>query len=270
MKIFGLGWTSGALALLVLAACGPGGIRGSGTARGGSAPRHEGPSRIHVRRLLVAFDGAEGASTTVSRSRDEALGRAQMIAGMAREAGQSFRELVSEYGDTPPDRDDRSAVRILVRGETGLSDVNEDRAFRLEVGSVTQPLETPMGFVIFERQPDPTETTQSGPENIGARHILISFEGASRASETVTRTREEARALAHQVASSARDEANAWADLHQQYTDEPNSPPSGDLGVFGRGQMVPAFERAAFALQVGEISDPVESEYGFHIIQRTQ
>ena len=270
MKIFGQGWTSCALALLVLAACGSGGIRGPSSSPGGSAPRTEGPSRIHVRRLLVAFEGAEGASSTLSRSRDEALERAQMIAGMAREAGQSFRELVTEYGDTPPDRDDRSAVRILVRGETGLSDENEDRAFRLEVGRVTQPLETAIGFVIFLREPDPAETTQSGPENIGARHILISFQGAARAAETVTRTREEARALAYQVASSARDEANSWADLHHQYTDEPNSPPSGDLGVFGRGQMVPAFERAAFALQVGETSEPVESEYGFHIIQRTQ
>lgn len=270
MKIFGLGSTSGALALLLLAGCGPGGIRGSSASHGGSAPRSGGPSRIHVRRLLVAYDGAEGASSTVSRSQEEALERAQMIAGMAREAGQSFRELVTEYGDTPPDRDDRSAVRILVRGHSGLSESNEAAAFRLEVGRVTQPLDTPMGYVIFERQPDPTETVESGPANIGARHILISFQGASRASETVTRTREEARALAYQVASSARDDANSWADLHHQYTDEPNSPPSGDLGVFGRGQMVPAFERAAFALQVGEISDPVESEYGFHIIQRTQ
>lgn len=45
----------------------------------------------------------------------------------------------------------------------------------------------------------------------------------------------------------------------------------GDLGIFGRGMMVKEFERAAFALQVGQFTqEPVKSEFGFHIIKRTQ
>lgn len=43
----------------------------------------------------------------------------------------------------------------------------------------------------------------------------------------------------------------------------------GDLGVFGKGQMQPAFEQAAFALQVGELSGPVFSDSGVHLILRT-
>jgi peptidyl-prolyl cis-trans isomerase SurA len=105
---------------------------------------------------------------------------------------------------------------------------------------------------------------------VRARHILISFRGARQAEPTVTRSRDEAQALAAEVAAAARDGQHDWTALHAEHSDEPDSPPGGDLGLFGRGQMVPTFERAAFALGVDEISDPVESPFGFHVIQRTE
>lgn len=232
-------------------------------------PRAEGPAQIRVRRLLVAYAGAAGASAQITRTREEAEERAHLIAGLLRDTNASFREIVSEYGDVPPDTDDRNRARILARGSEEWAEEIQAVALRLEVGQVSEPIARPEGFVIVQREPD--EPSQgSGPATIGARHILVSFRGASGAHGEVTRSREEAEALARQIAGFARDGSHDWIELHRRYSDERDAPEGGDLGVFGRGEMVPAFERAAFALEVDGISDPVESEFGFHIIQRTR
>ena len=101
-------------------------------------------------------------------------------------------------------------------------------------------------------------------EQVRASHILLSVpENADEA------TKEEVRSRAEDVLALVRTGAD-FAGAARMYSDDPGSRPGGgDLGFFQRGQMVPAFDEAAFALQPNEISDLVESPFGFHIIQVT-
>jgi parvulin-like peptidyl-prolyl isomerase len=60
-----------------------------------------------------------------------------------------------------------------------------------------------------------------------------------------------------------------FASLAQQYSSCPSKANNGSLGSFGRGQMVKPFEDATFSLGVGEFSEPVQTQFGWHLIHRT-
>lgn len=61
-----------------------------------------------------------------------------------------------------------------------------------------------------------------------------------------------------------------FGQLAQQFSKCPSGKNRGDLGAFGRGQMVPVFESAAFNSRVGEIVGPVQTQFGYHLIKRTE
>lgn len=108
------------------------------------------------------------------------------------------------------------------------------------------------------------------PTRIGARHILVMHEKSAAKPENVTRTRAEARKRAEECLRALRSGA-AWESVVTECSDEPGAAErGGDLGVFERGAMVKSFSEAAFELKVKEISEIVETPYGFHIIQRTE
>ncbi len=65
-------------------------------------------------------------------------------------------------------------------------------------------------------------------------------------------------------------EGKTFAELAKSFSKCPSRMQGGDLGQFGKGQMVPSFEQAAFALKVGEVSGPVRTQFGYHLIHRTE
>jgi peptidyl-prolyl cis-trans isomerase C len=109
----------------------------------------------------------------------------------------------------------------------------------------------------YEKNPDKFQQ----PETVHASHVLIAV--PQQADEA---TKKAARTKAEDVLKQARAGAD-FARLARTMSNDASAQRGGDLGFFPKGQMVPAFEAAAFALQPGQISDVVETPLGFHVIK---
>jgi len=98
-----------------------------------------------------------------------------------------------------------------------------------------------------------------------ASHILIQL-AAGADEETTNRAKAEAEDLLKKIRSGS-----DFAELARQHSGDPGSAAQGgDLGFFARGAMVPEFDKTVFSMEVGDISDPVHTQFGFHIIKLTE
>ena len=106
-------------------------------------------------------------------------------------------------------------------------------------------------------------------ETVTARHILIRFTGSKVPLKAGQKELTEAEALAKaQELQKAIKGGKDFAEVAKAESDDTGSgAQGGSLGTFGHGQMVPEFEAAAFTLPINEVSDPVKSAFGYHIIQ---
>ncbi len=102
------------------------------------------------------------------------------------------------------------------------------------------------------------------PEQIRVSHILIILERGGDPNEAKAKARTKTEGLLKQI----RDGAD-FAELAKANSACPSAPDGGNLKFFSRGEATPAFDKVAFELQVGQISDVVETDYGFHIIKAT-
>lgn len=100
------------------------------------------------------------------------------------------------------------------------------------------------------------------PEQVDARHILFVTE------ELDDAEKEEAFEKAQRIRETLINGAD-FEETAKEVSEGPSAQNGGKLGTFSKGQMVPAFEETAFALNVGEISEVVETRFGYHIIQVT-
>lgn len=97
-------------------------------------------------------------------------------------------------------------------------------------------------------------------EKIKLRHIMIKFDPSK------TGDKEEAKAKAEEILKRA-NSGEDFADLAYRYSEDPYRVKGGDLGYIHRGRMEPELEETAFKMKVGDITGPVETEYGYYIIK---
>lgn len=211
--------------------------------------------RYAATHVLVAFAGAVQAHPDLTRTQAEARALAMDLHRKAL-AGEDLEALARAHSDGP------SAPRGGVLGVYAVGTMIpefEKAVASVDVGEIAPIVRSPFGFHVIRR--DPVQEWRLW-------HVQIAWDGAWRSA--ATRTRDEARARAEEVlrALQAGQDPDALA---RQYSDDPSAERNGgDLGLVARGQLVPAFEEAAFALKPGETSDIVESPYGFHIIRRLE
>ncbi|MGD9906445.1 MAG: peptidyl-prolyl cis-trans isomerase [Vicinamibacterales bacterium] len=137
--------------------------------------------------------------------------------------------------------------------------IGEKRKIRyalVEVDQVRERVEVPDSEVQAFYDQNKAQYTSEG--RVRASHILLKTEGKDEAA---------VRARAEELLKQARGGADFAALAKANSEDEGSAANGGDLDYFGRGQMVPEFEQAAFALKAGDISDVVKTSFGFHIIK---
>jgi len=108
------------------------------------------------------------------------------------------------------------------------------------------------------------------PDEISASHILISYKGADRADSKISRAKQVAQKEANRIRGLIINGGKDFADMAKKHSDGPSGPKGGDLGSFKFEVMAQPFSEAAFNLNIDEVSEVVETGFGFHIIKRTQ
>jgi len=140
----------------------------------------------------------------------------------------------------------------------------EDMAYNTPIGNVSQPFRTKFGYHILK-----TTATRPSRGSIKTAHLMISVpKDADQA------TQDNAKKKINEIYQKLKNGAS-WTEMVAQNSDDPGtSKKGGELPVFGSGttqRMVPEFEEAAFALAAdGDISEPVKTNFGYHIIKRIE
>ncbi|MCH5346737.1 MAG: peptidylprolyl isomerase, partial [Muribaculaceae bacterium] len=178
--------------------------------------------------------------------------------------GADFSEMALKYSEDP------SKVQNL--GSMGWITVNrlpypfEKVAFETPVGTISEPfLDAPFGTHIIrveDERPDPGEVKVAHILKLNGRGPRRSVIDASK--DSLSRVQIDS---LYQLAINGAD----FFELARENSEDPGSAENGGvIDFFGVGRMVPEFEQTAFALKDGEISEPIKTEYGYHIIKRLE
>ncbi|WP_426756556.1 peptidylprolyl isomerase [Myxococcus sp. Y35] len=135
--------------------------------------------------------------------------------------------------------------------------IMRDRLLRMKVGSQVKITEEDLkaAYTQYARM-------ESGDSEVHARHILVQVDAKATPEQV-----EAAKKKAEAIAAEARRPGMDFASLARARSEGPSAADGGDLGWFKRGVMVPAFEKAAFTLPEGGVSDPVRTNFGWHVLK---
>ena len=160
-------------------------------------------------------------------------------------------------------RTDENFDRYLKSSEVTIEQIKENIKHNLAVNAL---LDKAGGLALAEDEVkkyfEENRARYEVKEQIRASHILFKVEKADDAAADA-----EARKQAEEVYKLATAKGANFEELAKKHSQGPTAPRGGDLSYFTRGRMVPAFEEVAFAMKVGEISKPVKTQFGWHIIQ---
>ena len=108
------------------------------------------------------------------------------------------------------------------------------------------------------------------PEKVTVKHVLVKWSGAKRAASNITRSREDA-CMRAQEARAKLEKGASFGDVVKEYSEEEGAATrEGMIGSVQRKDVAPPFADAAFELHVGDVSYVVETDFGFHVIMRTE
>lgn len=215
-----------------------------------------GTQKLSASHILLMHEDSQRKPPQITRTKEEALALAKKLSAKIKE-GEDFSKLAKEHSDCPSGK--RSGGSLGVFPANRMAPAFSRGVMKLEIGGVSEPVESPFGYHIIKRQKI---------DEVHARHILIMHEGSKRKPPTITRSKDEAEKLIKEIQVKLK-KGGDFKELAKEHSDCPSGKRGGgDLGTFGRGQMAKPFEEAAWSLKENEVSDIVETDFGYHIIQR--
>ncbi|MFC4872283.1 peptidylprolyl isomerase [Negadavirga shengliensis] len=172
------------------------------------------------------------------------------------EKGEDFNELAYKYSDDPSAESNKGDLGYF----TALQMVSpfEDAAYGLEIGEISDPVLTDFGYHLIK-----LESRKPNPGEVRVSHILVRTDPEDPSSE------DRAKRKIAGIYDELQKEESRWEDVVSMFSEDQGSKSNGGLiPWFGVGAIVPEFENAAFSLtEIGEISNPVKTPFGFHIIR---
>ena len=193
--------------------------------------------------LLLEQAGQQGLNLLIAQKIVDLEAKKQKITISEAEIEQALEKYYDYYGG------EESFTQIMAKSGTSLAEVKKNLISTMKVQKLLEPrikvTEDEMKAFFEENKEDFAQE-----EQVKARHILVA-------------TEKEAQEIKDKLAKG-----EDFAALAKEYSiDDSTKNSGGQLGFFNRGDMVSEFEKTAFTLPVGEISAPVKTEYGYHLIK---